>query len=157
MWASWLLLLCRTHSVILVTNGHSVIVCDHSLVEGQDCLVCSLQPTHLTQGLVSFQDRNESSPYLVLSQVINMTLQYSLPPDIDCHIVDWSREHRVTARLSVITTHRIWYICRYEVKSKVCFFSTWRILRLTWPKLLTNLTMLANVLWWRIRDTCMAS
>ena len=107
MWASWLLLLCRTHSVILVTNGHSVIVCDHSLVEGQDRLVCSLQPTDLTQGLVSFQDRNESSPYLVLSQVINMTLQYSLPPDIDCHIVDWSREHRVTARLFVITTHRI--------------------------------------------------
>ena len=40
-----------THSVILVANGDSRIVCDHSLVEGQYGLVSSLQPSKLTDGL----------------------------------------------------------------------------------------------------------
>ena len=94
--------------------------------------------------------------YLVLSQTVDLALQYGLPAHIDGHILDGPREHRVTARISVCTTHRHWYNKdRSDQAKSQQFFFTLRILGLTRPLLLTNLAVLADVFWWRICDPCM--
>lgn len=69
----------RTDPVLLVTHRYPGVVCDDSLVKSQDRLVARLEPAHL-----------------VLPQVIDKTLQDRLTSDIDGHVLDGTRKHRVT-------------------------------------------------------------